>query len=271
MSWTGSTSVRPTWSGENRLKKAEGRRRETRVASSSRYESLLCDMRRCRSHPRTRVSARRVRKWVAYRAAVFHLAMRARGADRAAAFHLVMRHGLHFCNFLHFLMRRNRFLSRFRPKKTRFQENKKKLYPNPSEPCDIARDAVVGRAPVRSLWVAAGRQRERVRCGVSIGFGEAQEDSRGDCGDRSEKESADSTLPGIGWARGRGYRGRTRVGKGVPSGERCHRTMWHPPRARHPRTRARGRGRVASRPSRATAFRRRRRHRRRRRCARGLL
>ena len=138
MSWTGSTSVRPTWSGENRLKKAEGRRRETRVASSSRYESLLCDMRRCRSHPRTRVSARRVRKWVAYRAAVFHLAMRARGADRAAAFHLVMRHGLHFCNFLHFLMRRNRFLSRFRPKKTRFQENKKKLYPNPSEPCDGA-------------------------------------------------------------------------------------------------------------------------------------
>ena len=50
---------------------------------------------------------------------------------------------------------------------------------------------------MRSLWAAAGRQRERVRCGVSIGFGEAQEDSRGDCGDRSEKESADSTLPGI--------------------------------------------------------------------------
>jgi len=45
--------------------------------------------------------------------------------------------------------------SRFRL--SRFQENKKKLYPNPSEPCGIARDAVVGRAPVNSLWVAAGR------------------------------------------------------------------------------------------------------------------
>jgi hypothetical protein len=45
--------------------------------------------------------------------------------------------------------------SRFRL--SRFQENNKKLYPNPSVPCGIARDAVVGRAPVNSLWVAAGR------------------------------------------------------------------------------------------------------------------
>jgi hypothetical protein len=45
--------------------------------------------------------------------------------------------------------------SRFRL--SRFQENKKNHNPNPSEPCGIARDAVVGRAPVNSLWVAAGR------------------------------------------------------------------------------------------------------------------
>ena len=89
-------------------------------------------------------------------------------------------------------------------------------------------------------------------------------------GDRSGKESADSTLPGIGCARGRGHRGKTRVGKGAVSDERCRQTRLRPPRARRPQiTRARRRGRVASRPSRATAFRRRR-HRLRRRRRRRL-
>ena len=94
-------------------------------------------------------------------------------------------------------------------------------YANPSEGGGIARDAVAGRAAVRSLWVAAGRRRERVRRGVSIGVCGARGDSGGDCRGSERKGKRRLDAAGDRMRAGTGTPRKTRVGKGAVSGERC--------------------------------------------------